>query len=103
MEMLLLGDFLPASRVAELGLVNRVVHPDLLSATTREMTLAIASKSPAAVRIGKRAFYEQAEMPLEDAYAYAGRVMAENMMARDTEAGIGAFIAKEPMPEWTGD
>jgi enoyl-CoA hydratase/carnithine racemase len=63
----------------------------------------IASKSPAAVKIGKRAFYEQAEMPIEEAYAFAGQVMAENMMARDTKAGISAFARKEPMPDWTGE
>lgn len=103
MEMLLLGDFLPAARVAELGLVNRVVPSDALEDTTMELARAVADKSPAAIRIGKRAFYEQAELPLEEAYAYAGRVMAENMMARDTEAGIGAFTRKQPMPDWTGE
>ena len=103
MEMLLLGEFLSARRVAELGLINRVVPKDLLPHTTRQMALEIAAKSPAAIKIGKRAFYEQAEMPLEEAYAYAGRVMAENMMARDAEAGIGAFISKTAMPDWTGE
>ncbi|NNJ77562.1 MAG: enoyl-CoA hydratase [Anderseniella sp.] len=103
MEMLLLGQFLPASRVAEMGLVNRVVPREALEKTSMEMTRIIADKSPAAVKIGKRAFYEQAAMPLDEAYAFAGRVMAENMMARDTEAGIGAFTRKEPMPEWTGE
>ena len=103
MEMLLLGDFLPASRAAEMGLVNRVVPREQLEATAMEIARIIAKKSPAAVKIGKRAFYEQAEMPMEEAYAFAGRVMAENMMAQDTKAGIGAFICKEPMPEWTGE
>ena len=103
MEMLLLGDFLPAARAAELGLVNRVVPTEKLSDTARDMARQIVDKSPAAVRVGKRAFYEQAEMPLEDAYAFAGRVMAENMMARDAEAGIGAFVGKTPMPDWTGE
>ncbi len=103
MEMLLLGEFLPASRVAEMGLINRVVPRDALERTSLEMARNIAGKSPAAVKIGKRAFYEQADMPLEEAYAYAGRVMAENMMARDAEAGIGAFTRKEPMPDWTGE
>lgn len=102
-EMLLIGDFLPAARVAELGLVNRVVPKDLLAPTTRAMARQIADKSPAAVRVGKRAFYEQAELPLEQAYAHAGRAMAENMMALDAEAGIGAFIDKTRMPDWTGD
>lgn len=103
MEMLLLGDFLPAAQVLDLGLVNRVVPLDQLASTAQDMARQIAHKSPAAVRVGKRAFYEQAEMPLEEAYAFAGRVMAENMMARDAEAGIGAFVGKAPMPEWTGE
>jgi enoyl-CoA hydratase/carnithine racemase len=103
MEMLLLGEFLPAARVAEMGLVNRVVPREALEDASMEMAGIIASKSSAAVKIGKRAFYDQAEMPLEEAYTYAGRVMAENMMARDAKAGIGAFTRKEPMPEWTGE
>ena len=103
MEMLLLGEFLPAAQVAQTGLVNRVVPLDQLESKTLEMARIIADKSPSAVKIGKRAFYEQAEMPLEEAYAFAGRTMAENMMARDAAAGIGAFTRKEPMPDWTGD
>jgi len=103
MEMLLLGEFLPAARVAEMGLVNRVVPLKELTNTATSIARLIADKSPAAIKIGKRAFYEQLDMPLEEAYAYAGRVMAENMMARDATAGIGAFTRKEPMPEWTGE
>lgn len=103
MEMLLLGEFLPAARVAEMGLVNRVVPLDELQDAALGMARTIAEKSPSAVKIGKRAFYEQSEMPLEEAYAFAGRTMAENMMAKDAEAGIGAFTRKEHMPEWTGD
>ena len=103
MEMLLLGEFLPAARVAEMGLVNRVVPLAELEGASMEIARIIADKSPAAVKIGKRAFYKQLEMPLEQAYAFAGRTMAENMMAKDTVAGIGAFTRKEPMPEWTGE
>lgn len=103
MEMLLLGDYLPAAKVAEMGLVNKVVPVAELEQTTMGMAQAIAGKSSAAIGIGKRAFYEQATMPLEEAYAFAGRVMAQNMMARDAEAGIGAFTRKEPMPHWTGE
>ncbi len=103
MEMLLLGEFLPAARVAEMGLVNRVVPLEDLEAAAMDMARIIAGKSSSAVKIGKRAYYEQLEMPLEQAYAFAGRVMAENMMARDAEAGIGAFARKEPMPDWVGE
>lgn len=103
MEMLLLGEFLPAQRVAEMGLVNRVVPREGLEDAAMELARTIADKSPAAVKIGKRAFYQQLDMPLADAYAFTGRAMAENMMARDAEAGIGAFTRKEPMPAWTGE
>ena len=61
----------------------------------------IASKSPFILKIGKEAFYAQAEMPLREAYDYASRVMAENMMARDAEEGIGAFLEKRE-PRWQG-
>jgi enoyl-CoA hydratase/carnithine racemase len=103
MEMLLLGEFLPAQRMAEMGLVNSVVPEDQVAIEAMRMARIIADKSSAAVKIGKEAFYRQAEMTLDDAYKYAGRVMAENMMARDAEAGIGAFVSKQPMPRWSGE
>lgn len=103
MQMLLLGEFLPAQRVAEMGLVNCVVPEDQVADEAMRMARIIADKSPVAVKIGKEAFYRQSEMNLDDAYQYAGRVMAENMMARDAEAGIGAFVSKQPMPNWIGE
>ena len=103
LEMLLLGEFLPAERVAAMGLVNAVVPEDELAGEALRMARIIADKSSAAVRIGKEAFYHQAEMSLNDAYQYAGWAMAENMMARDAEAGIGAFVNKQPMPDWNGE
>ena len=103
MEMLLLGEFLPAALLLEMGLINRVVPLDKLESTAMEIARIIAGKSPAAVKIGKRAFYEQAEMPLQQAYAFAGRVMAENMMTTDAELGIGAFTRREPMPKWSDE
>ena len=103
MEMLLLGDFIDAARVHEMGLVNHVVADEELEAHSLQMAKVIASKSSSAVKIGKEAFYKQLEMPLAQAYAYAGEVMATNMMFKDAEAGIGAFIDKKHMPDWTGD
>lgn len=100
MEMLLTGDRIKASEAARMGLVNRVASKG--SALTEAMNLAnlIATKSPTTIAIGKRAFYEQAEMTLEDAYLYASNVMVENMLARDAEEGIGAFMEKRT-PNWT--
>jgi enoyl-CoA hydratase/carnithine racemase len=101
MEMLLLGEMLPAADAADYGLVNRVVPLQRVLAEALVLAGKIAEKSPATVAIGKAAFYAQAEMPLNEAYAYASQVMTENMMARDAAEGIGAFLEKRK-PEWKG-
>ena len=98
-EMLTTGAFIDAGRAEALGLVNRVVPSDALEAATRELAETVAAKLAAAVHIGKRAFYEQAEMTLDAAYAHTGRVMAENMLMRDTAEGIQAFLDKRK-PDW---
>ena len=102
MEMLLLGEFLGAADVAQMGLINRVVPEEGLASAAMQMAQMIAQKSPVAIKMGKKAFYEQLGMSLDDAYEHAGAVMADNMMACDAQGGIGAFIAKQPMPEWIG-
>ncbi len=101
MEMLLTGEMIPASRAAEIGLINRAVPVDTLTETTMQMAQTIASKSGKVLKIGKRAFYEQSQMGLSDAYAHTSKVMVENMLARDAEEGIGAFLEKRK-PEWEG-
>jgi enoyl-CoA hydratase/carnithine racemase len=82
-----------------MGLVNRVVAAEALDAEVAQLADLIASKSALTVSIGKKAFYEQLEKPLADAYAYASEVMVTNMLARDAEEGIGAFIEKRD-PKW---
>jgi enoyl-CoA hydratase/carnithine racemase len=102
MEMLLTGDLITADRAREIGLINRVVPAAELEAQTRSLALQIASKSPLTLAIGKEAFYRQAELDLEAAYAYASGVMTRNMLARDAGEGIDAFLAKRA-PQWTGE
>lgn len=99
MEMLLLGEMIPAMEAARMGLVNRVVAPGAALEGALALARTIAGKSTHTVRIGKKAFYQQAEMPLAQAYAHAAEVMVDNMLARDAEEGIGAFVEKRH-PVW---
>ncbi|NLH83296.1 MAG: enoyl-CoA hydratase, partial [Phyllobacteriaceae bacterium] len=101
MEMLLTGAMVDAEEARRLGLVNRVVAPDVLTAETETLAAVIASKSPLTLKIGKEAFYAQAEMSLSDAYEFTARVMVENMLTRDAEEGISAFVEKRH-PVWEG-
>ncbi|MDO9525874.1 MAG: enoyl-CoA hydratase [Gemmobacter sp.] len=98
-ELLTTGAFIHAQRAQELGLVNRVVALDDLDMQTRTLATLVASKLGAAVTIGKKAFYTQLEMPLAEAYAHTGAIMVENMLWRDTEEGIAAFLDKRD-PDW---
>ena len=98
-EMLTTGEFIDAERAQALGLVNRVVPAADLGTQSRALAETVAGKLGAAVGIGKAAFYAQAEMPLAAAYDYTGTVMAENMLWRDTEEGIAAFLEKRK-PDW---
>jgi enoyl-CoA hydratase/carnithine racemase len=99
MEMLLTGELIPAEDAARIGLVNHVVAAGHERAEALKLAEKIAAKSALTVKIGKEAFYKQAEMPLAGAYKYAADVMVENMLARDAEEGISAFIEKRN-PKW---
>ncbi|MBX3547549.1 MAG: enoyl-CoA hydratase [Xanthobacteraceae bacterium] len=99
MEMLLTGDLIPAQRAYEIGLVNRVVEIETERHEALELANRIASKSAYTLKIGKEAFYRQRELDLESAYRYTAQVMTENMLARDAEEGIGAFVEKRT-PKW---
>jgi enoyl-CoA hydratase/carnithine racemase len=100
MEMLLTGELIDAASAREIGLINRVVPPDELDGAVAELAEKIAGKSALALAIGKEAFYRQAELDLDAAYAYAAEAMTRNMMARDAAEGIDAFLAKRA-PKWT--
>ena len=101
MELLLLGKPVDGATAEKWGLVNRAVAAADLDAVVAEAAAAIASKSPYTLRVGKEAFYQQAEMGLDAAYDYASEVMTTNMLAKDAAEGIDAFINKR-QPNWCG-
>ncbi|MBW7056937.1 enoyl-CoA hydratase [Paracoccus bogoriensis] len=98
-EMLATGDFIPASRAAELGLINRVTAPDQLEAETLALARNIAAKPPAAMRLGKAAFHRQRAESLGEAYRTASDAICANMMLEETVEGITAFLEKRA-PRW---
>ena len=99
MEMLLTGELIAAEHAARIGLINHVTEPGRERDEALKLAKTIAAKSALTVKLGKEAFYRQIEMPLHEAYSYTAEVMVENMLARDAEEGIGAFIDKRP-PKW---
>lgn len=99
-EMLTTGEFIDAPRAKEIGLINRIAPAETLESETYALAETIAAKLSSAVKIGKEAFYAQLALPLDEAYAYTGNVMVENMGWRDTEEGINAFLEKRE-PDWS--
>lgn len=101
MEMLLTGAMIGAEQARQWGLINRVVPAASLDENVTALAREIAAKSPLTVAIGKEAFYRQAELGLDAAYAYTSEVMTRNMLARDAEEGVDAFLQKRT-PQWEG-
>ena len=100
MEMLLTGDFIDANKAKNIGLINNYFSEDSLVDEIRQMANKIANKSSQTVKIGKKAFYNQAQMKTDDAYKYASEIMIENMMNQDSAEGISAFLEKRE-PDWS--
>ena len=101
MQMLLTGDFIDAQTAKQFGLVNEVVPPEELDAAVTSLAQKITSKSPLAVSLGKKMFYQQVNMDLSAAYQFAGERMTCNMDSEDAREGIDAFIEKRK-PAWKG-
>ncbi len=100
MEMLLTGDLMSAEHARSIGLVNQAVPDADLDAAVAALAARVSNGSPTAIAIGKAVFQRQADMDLPDAYAFASATMTENMLARDAEEGIDAFLQKRP-PVWS--
>jgi enoyl-CoA hydratase/carnithine racemase len=98
-EMLTTGSFMTADRAADMGLINRAVPQEDLQSEVNELAKTLTKKLGAVLKIGKHAFYEQLQMPLDQAYAYTGDVIVENLLYRDTIEGMAAFLEKRA-PDW---
>jgi enoyl-CoA hydratase/carnithine racemase len=101
LQMLLTGDFIDAETALQYGLINQIVAPDRLAGASRELAAKICAKSSLAIATGKKMFYKQLDMDLEEAYRYASEVMACNFDSADAREGVDAFFAKRP-PQWQG-
>ncbi len=99
MEMLLTGDFINSDKAKSIGLINNYFKEKDLPSQSILIAKKISNKSSLTLKIGKKAFYNQTEMKITDAYKYASEVMIKNMMESDSEEGIKAFIEKR-QPNW---
>ncbi len=101
MEVILTGDPLPASRAYELGLVNRVVAPDQVETTARELASRIAASAPLAVWASRRIVLASAYEDDATLINMTNQEFGKILGSEDTKEGLTAFIEKRP-PKWQG-
>ena len=101
LEMLLLGDKMSASEAADLGIINRAVPADQLDDAVNELAQKLASKSPAILKLGLEAFYEQDNKRIEDALPYLQEMLMKCFATEDAHEGLTAFMQKR-QPVWKG-
>ena len=99
MAMALTGDAISANEAERIGLINKNVPGELLLEHTRDLAERIAAKSAEGIRLGKSDFYRQMDMPLEDAFNFAGEAMVTAMTSADAQEGSAAFFEKR-IPKW---
>ena len=99
MKMLLTGDPITASYAKEIGLINDHYPVSQIEEEVLKLAKKIASKSNLTIKIGKKAFYKQLEMPIGKAYKYTSEIMTKNAMELDAKEGISAFLEKRK-PKW---
>ena len=101
LELLLTGDKIRGREVVELGWANRVVPRAELGAAVDELAKKLAGKSPAVLRLGRRAWYAMGDMTFEQAIEYLQTMLTINTLTEDAAEGIGAFLEKRA-PNWKG-
>ncbi len=99
MKMLLTGEHISADYAKEIGLINDCYKSTNLEDEVIKIAKKITSKSSLVLKIGKKAFYTQLEMPIKTAYKYTSKIMTENMMTLDAKEGINSFLEKRS-PNW---
>ena len=102
MELLTTGALMNAEEAMAAGIVNQVCADDDLATVTGQLAEKLVERSQAVLALGKKAFYEQLEMPLDQAYRHTSKVIVDNMMMKDAQEGIGAFLEKRK-PEWSDE
>ncbi|XP_037072728.1 enoyl-CoA hydratase domain-containing protein 3, mitochondrial-like [Pollicipes pollicipes] len=99
-HLLLTGLPMSGEEALRAGLVSRLVEPEQLQRETAHTAAAIVRKSRAVIALGKRFFYQQLELPIEEAYRLGSKVMVDNIALCDGQEGIRSFIDKRE-PTWT--
>lgn len=102
LQMLLTGETVDAATAVEWGLINEAVPAEALRSRVDELATRIADASPLTLEIGKQAFYQQIDLPQDQAYQAMAETMATNAVTCDAQEGMTAFLEKRA-PHWRGE
>lgn len=102
MEIALTGDFYPATRLYELGLVNQVTEPGEALAAAKELAGRIAANAPLSLKGTKRIIVESADWSREEMFERQREIVDPIFGSKDAMEGAAAFAEKRA-PRWSGE
>lgn len=95
-ELIYTADTISAEEALRIGLVNKVVSPEELLNSAKEMANKIASKAQTAIRLAKQAINEGLEMDSDRAYSHEANCFGFCFTTEDQKEGMAAFLEKRP-------
>jgi enoyl-CoA hydratase len=101
MELALTGDPVPAERLHELGLVNRLAEPGTAVEVALDLATAIARNAPLALIASKRILEEQFDWSTSEMWERQSAITVPVFTSEDAKEGANAFKEKRE-PVWKG-
>lgn len=96
LELIMTGDLISAQEAKDMGLINKVFPHEDLEEESFQYALKLAKKSPKALQLGKKSFYQIEDLDYNQATEVSNYHFASLCTTEEGQEGVNAFLEKRP-------